>query len=85
MTTIIKATYVQGVFRPQEPIALPEGTQVELTLTLPPEGLRGARLIREAAESHAAVAANSDREGLVEFAAEIAISLDDVDDNYYHN
>jgi predicted DNA-binding antitoxin AbrB/MazE fold protein len=80
MSTIIKATYVQGVFRPQEPIALAEGTQVELTLTMPPEGTqlkvrldregfsqqpteesRGARLIREAAESHAAVVANSER------------------------
>ena len=80
MTTIIKATYVQGVFRPQEPIALAEGTQVELTLTLHPEGTqlpvrldgeglsqqpteepRGARLIREAAESHAAVLASSAR------------------------
>ena len=80
MTTIIKATYVQGVFRPHEPIALAEGTQVELTLTVPPEGTqrkarldregvsqqpteesRGARLIREAAESHAAVVATSER------------------------
>jgi predicted DNA-binding antitoxin AbrB/MazE fold protein len=72
MTTIIKATYVQGVFRPLEPIALAEGTQVELTLTMPPEGRkdfsqqpteepRGARLIREAAESHAAVVASSER------------------------
>ena len=78
MTTIIKATYAQGVFRPQEPIALAEGAQVELTLTMPPEGTqlpvrldregfsqqptqepRGERLIREAAESHAAVVANS--------------------------
>jgi predicted DNA-binding antitoxin AbrB/MazE fold protein len=33
MNTIIKATYVQGVFRPQEPIALAEGTQVEPTPT----------------------------------------------------
>jgi predicted DNA-binding antitoxin AbrB/MazE fold protein len=61
MTTIIKATYVQGVFRPQEPIALAEGTQVELTLTMPPEGGRGARLVREAAESHAAAVASSER------------------------
>lgn len=79
MTTIIKATYVQGVFRPQEPIALAEGAQVELTLTIPPEGTqlkarldresssqqpteepRGARLIREAARSHAAVEAGSE-------------------------
>lgn len=37
MTTTIKATYVQGVFKPQEPVALAEGTQVELTLTMPPE------------------------------------------------
>jgi predicted DNA-binding antitoxin AbrB/MazE fold protein len=35
MTTTIKATYVQGVFRPQEPVALPDGAQVELTLTMP--------------------------------------------------
>lgn len=41
MTTIIKATYVQGVFRPQEPIALAEGIQVELMLTMAPEGSRG--------------------------------------------
>lgn len=61
MTTIIKATYVQGVFRPQEPIALAEGTQVELTLTVPPEEPRAARLIREAAESHAAVVASWER------------------------
>jgi predicted DNA-binding antitoxin AbrB/MazE fold protein len=78
MTTINKASYVQGVFRPQEPIALAEGTQVELTLTMPPQGTqlkarldreslsqqpteesRGARLIREAAESNAAVIASS--------------------------
>jgi predicted DNA-binding antitoxin AbrB/MazE fold protein len=56
MTTTIKATYVQGVFRPQEPVALADGTQVELTLTMPAEQpteeSRGARLIREAAESH---------------------------------
>ncbi len=37
MTTTIKATYVQGVFRPQEPVALPDGAQVELTLTMPTE------------------------------------------------
>jgi predicted DNA-binding antitoxin AbrB/MazE fold protein len=65
MTTIIKATYVQGVFRPQEPIALVEGTQVELTLRMPPEQpteeSRGARLLREAAQSHAAVVAGSGR------------------------
>ena len=61
MTTIIKATYVQGVFRPQEPITLAEGTLVELTLTLPPEGLRGVRLIREAAESHTVLLARSKR------------------------
>ena len=72
MTKIIKATYVQGLFRPQEPIALAEGAQVELTLTMPQEGRkdpsqqpteepRGARLVREAAESHAAVVAGSGR------------------------
>jgi predicted DNA-binding antitoxin AbrB/MazE fold protein len=61
MTTIIKATYVQGVFRPQEPLDLAEGVQVELTLTLPSEGPRGARLLREAAESYAAVVASSER------------------------
>src|SRR5262249_20184708 len=57
-----------------------EGTQVELTLTMPPEGTqfkarldreglsqqpteesRGVRLIREAAESHAAVVAGSEK------------------------
>lgn len=63
MTTTIKATYVEGVFRPQEPIELPEGTQVELTLTMPTEQpteeSRGARLIREAAESHAELVATS--------------------------
>lgn len=61
MTTTIKATYVQGVFRPQEPIALADGTQGELTLTMPAEPpteeSRGARLIREAAERHAEVVA----------------------------
>lgn len=61
MTPIIKATYVHGVFLPQEPVALAEGAQVELTLTMPPKELRGTRLIREATESHAAVVANSER------------------------
>lgn len=59
MTTIIKATYSQGAFRPHEPIALAEGTQVELTLTTPSKEPRGARLIRDAAEVHAAVVASS--------------------------
>lgn len=61
MTTIIKATYIQGAFRPQEPIALAEGTQVELMLTMPPEETRGARLLREAAEDHGAVIARSEK------------------------
>jgi predicted DNA-binding antitoxin AbrB/MazE fold protein len=37
MTTTIKATYIQGVFKPEGPIALAEGAQVELTLTIPSE------------------------------------------------
>lgn len=37
MTTIIKATYKNGVLTPQKPLELAEGAEVELTLTRPPE------------------------------------------------
>jgi len=37
MTTTIKATYVNGVLKPTEPLALAEGTEVELTMTTPTE------------------------------------------------
>jgi predicted DNA-binding antitoxin AbrB/MazE fold protein len=37
MTTIIKATYVNGVLKPTEPLALPEGAEVELALTTAPD------------------------------------------------
>jgi predicted DNA-binding antitoxin AbrB/MazE fold protein len=32
MTTTIKATYVNGVFKPREAVALNEGAEVELTV-----------------------------------------------------
>lgn len=35
MTTTIKATYVNGVLKPREPLALADGAEVELTLTTP--------------------------------------------------
>ena len=35
MTTTIKATYINGVLKPKEPLALAEGTEVELTVTAP--------------------------------------------------
>ncbi len=34
MSTIIKATYANGVFKPKEPLALDEGAEVELTVHL---------------------------------------------------
>jgi predicted DNA-binding antitoxin AbrB/MazE fold protein len=37
MTTIIKAIYENGVFRPKKPLTLAEGTEVELILH-PPTG-----------------------------------------------
>jgi AF2212-like protein len=36
MNTTITATYVNGVLKPTEPLILPEGTEVELTMTTPP-------------------------------------------------
>ena len=33
MTTNIKATFVNGLLKPKEPLALAEGAEVELTLT----------------------------------------------------
>ena len=35
MTTTVKATYVDGVLKPTKPLALAEGTEVELTMTTP--------------------------------------------------
>jgi predicted DNA-binding antitoxin AbrB/MazE fold protein len=35
MTQTIKATYENGVLKPKEPLALVEGTEVELTITTP--------------------------------------------------
>lgn len=37
MTTTIKAIYKNGVLRPQKPLELAEGAEVELTLTMPSE------------------------------------------------
>jgi predicted DNA-binding antitoxin AbrB/MazE fold protein len=36
MSETIKATYENGVLKPKEPLALKEGTEVDLTLTTPP-------------------------------------------------
>jgi predicted DNA-binding antitoxin AbrB/MazE fold protein len=35
MTLTIKATYENGVLKPKEPLALAEGTEVELTMAAP--------------------------------------------------
>jgi predicted DNA-binding antitoxin AbrB/MazE fold protein len=35
MSTIIKATYADGVLKPKEPLALDEGAEVELIVTTP--------------------------------------------------
>jgi predicted DNA-binding antitoxin AbrB/MazE fold protein len=35
MSTIIKATYANGVLKPKEPLALEEGAEVELIVTAP--------------------------------------------------
>ena len=35
MTTTITATYANGVLTPTKPLTLPEGAEVELTLTTP--------------------------------------------------
>ena len=35
MTTTVRATYVNGVLKPTKPLALAEGTEVELTMTTP--------------------------------------------------
>lgn len=37
MTTTVTATYVNGVLKPTKPLALAEGTEVELTMTTPTE------------------------------------------------
>ena len=38
MTTNLKATYEQGVLRLKEPLSLPDGTQVDVTVIAPEEG-----------------------------------------------
>ena len=35
MTITTKATYENGLLRPEQPLPIPEGTQVELTVTPP--------------------------------------------------
>jgi predicted DNA-binding antitoxin AbrB/MazE fold protein len=49
MGKVIEAVYEQGVFRPREPIALPEGQAVQVVLPeagLPARGPRDERLRR---------------------------------------
>ena len=56
MTTTVKAVYENGVFRPVNPIDLPEGTPVEFTLTmedgLPDAAATAAAMARIAALPH---------------------------------
>ncbi len=62
MTTTIKATYVNGVLKPKEPLALVEGTEVELTMTAPgPDDDPLAGLIGIFSTGRADGAANHDK------------------------